>query len=265
MLFAQEPTVPPDLKGRPALEFDKMPKSDADTRVADPLTRADVVKRQMIHAGCNLEVAQHRDQQRYQQHKSAILRVVAVKDTGVVTLEDRTGLKEKTTLQCKEEHHWGAKKRADLGTVSGLKQLLGCIMPGSWHDGHLTRLSRKYAKQKEKSRSLRSEGGVPAMSKEVREARGEVQKMKRSQVKEASLLDWRLELVMTVPVKVKRLSVEVDWSEIQRVWDPWACTGVIGKVLGAANPHLSVLNNDWIVHLGWKEARDALQHGNYQL
>ncbi|KAK3271548.1 hypothetical protein CYMTET_20112 [Cymbomonas tetramitiformis] len=70
MLFAQEPTVPPDLKGRPALEFDKMPKSDADTRVADPLTRADVVKRQMIHAGCNLEVAQHRDQQRYQQHKS---------------------------------------------------------------------------------------------------------------------------------------------------------------------------------------------------
>ncbi|KAK3234995.1 hypothetical protein CYMTET_54778 [Cymbomonas tetramitiformis] len=70
MLFAQEPTVPPDLKGRPALEFDAMPKSDADTRVADLLARAEVVKRQMIHAGCNLEVAQHRDQQRYQQHRS---------------------------------------------------------------------------------------------------------------------------------------------------------------------------------------------------
>ncbi|KAK3259798.1 hypothetical protein CYMTET_31216 [Cymbomonas tetramitiformis] len=85
--------------------------------------------------------------------------------------------------------------------------------------------------------------------------------MKRSQVKEASLLDWSLELVMTVPAEVKILSVEVDWSEIQRVWDPWAGTGVIGKVLKAANPHISVMNNDWNVHLDWKEARDALQPG----
>eukprot|EP00854_Cymbomonas_tetramitiformis_P034360 gene34360-biopygen27017 len=129
MLFAQEPTVPPDLKGSPALEFDTMPESYADTRVVDLLARAEVVKRQMIHAGCNLEVAQHRDQRRCQQHRSgayvpkphrfaagdfvyaksrpkcgleaatkpAILKVVDIKDTGVVTLEDRTGLKEKTT------------------------------------------------------------------------------------------------------------------------------------------------------------------------
>ncbi|KAK3280194.1 hypothetical protein CYMTET_11959 [Cymbomonas tetramitiformis] len=130
MLFAQEPTVPPDLKGRPALEFDTMPEGYADTRVVDLLARAEVVKRQMIHAGCNLEVAHHRDQRRYQQHRSsayvpkphrfaagdfvyaksrrpkcgleaatkpAILKVVEIKDTGVVTLEDRTGLKEKTT------------------------------------------------------------------------------------------------------------------------------------------------------------------------
>ncbi|KAK3277267.1 hypothetical protein CYMTET_14708 [Cymbomonas tetramitiformis] len=107
MLFAQEPTVPPDLKGSPALEFDTMPESYADTRVVDLLARAEVVKRQMIHAGCNLEVAQHRDQRRCQQHrpkcgleaatKPAILKVVDIKDTGVVTLEDRTGLKEKTT------------------------------------------------------------------------------------------------------------------------------------------------------------------------
>ncbi|KAK3264826.1 hypothetical protein CYMTET_26465 [Cymbomonas tetramitiformis] len=46
MLFAQEPTMPPDLKCRPALEFDTMPnKSDADTRVADLLARAEVVRR----------------------------------------------------------------------------------------------------------------------------------------------------------------------------------------------------------------------------
>ncbi|KAK3279531.1 hypothetical protein CYMTET_12590 [Cymbomonas tetramitiformis] len=92
------------------------------------------------------------------------------------------------------------------------------------------------------------------MRKEVREARGKVQKMKRWQVKEASLLNWGLELLMTVPAEVKRLSVEVDWSEIQRVWDPWAGTGVIGKVLKAANPHLSVtlsvMNIDWNVQLG---------------
>ncbi|KAK3276653.1 hypothetical protein CYMTET_15296 [Cymbomonas tetramitiformis] len=176
VLPEEEPTVPPDLKGKPALEFDTMPKSDADAPVTDMLTWDEVVKRHIIHAGCNLDVAQHRYPQRYQQH-----RVVAVKDTGVVTLEDRTGLKEKTA------------------------------------------------------------------------------KMKRSKVKEASLLDWGLELVITAPAEVKRLSVEVDWSEIQIVWDPWAGTGVICKVLKAANPHLSVMNIDWNVHLGWREARDALQ------
>eukprot|EP00854_Cymbomonas_tetramitiformis_P034609 gene34609-biopygen34360 len=64
-------------------------------------------------------------------------------------------------LQHTEERHWGAQKRADLVTVTGLKQLpVDCIMPGSWHEGHLTRLSRKCAKQRERSRSLRSEKGV---------------------------------------------------------------------------------------------------------
>ncbi|KAK3252428.1 hypothetical protein CYMTET_38271 [Cymbomonas tetramitiformis] len=45
----------------------------------------------------------------------------------------------------------------------------------------------------------------------------------------------------------------------------WAGTGVIGKVLTAANPPLSVMKNDLNVHLGWKEVRDALQSGNCQL
>eukprot|EP00854_Cymbomonas_tetramitiformis_P006002 gene6002-biopygen6033 len=321
MLFAQEPTVPPELKGKHNLEFDTMPKSDADTRVADLLDTGVVTledrtglkeKATVSHiAACFLQIKDKYDFQeavpgehhachvcKRSDNDSKMLlcdrcnkgyhlwclhpKLKKVPDgewhgpccedkpeaaraerrnsgddsTDAAVMERWAGklkratsaLLEKTPspttvlefdvgprrvilkgkakqpwlavslaqLQHKEEHHCGAQKRADLGTVSGLKQLLDCIMPGSWHDGHLTRLSRKCAKQKERSRSLRSEGEVPAMSKDVQEARGEVQKMKRSQqVKEASLLDWGLELVMTVRAEVKRLSVEVDWSEIQ--------------------------------------------------
>ncbi|KAK3260918.1 hypothetical protein CYMTET_30150 [Cymbomonas tetramitiformis] len=95
MLFAHEPTVPPDLTGRPALEFDTRCRREMRTR--ESLTYW-----QGLRSKCGLETAT----------KPAILRVVAVKDTGVVTLEGRTGVKEETTashiapcfLQIKDEY-----------------------------------------------------------------------------------------------------------------------------------------------------------------
>ncbi|KAK3247806.1 hypothetical protein CYMTET_42706 [Cymbomonas tetramitiformis] len=68
-----------------------------------------------------------------------------------------------------EDHCWGVSRRVELGTVEGLKQLLGRIMSGNWHERHLTRLSKQCSKQKEKSRSFALEEGVPAMRKEMRE------------------------------------------------------------------------------------------------
>eukprot|EP00854_Cymbomonas_tetramitiformis_P014587 gene14587-biopygen15041 len=46
-------------------------------------------------------------------------------------------------------------------------------------------------------------------------------------VREASALQWGLELIITVPSEVRRLATEVDWKSIDGVWDPWAGTGVI--------------------------------------
>eukprot|EP00854_Cymbomonas_tetramitiformis_P034573 gene34573-biopygen33611 len=85
-----------------------------------------------------------------------------------------------------------------------------------------------------------------------------------AQVKTASQLDWGLQLVMTVPHEVKRLAREVDWKKVTQVWDPWAGTGVIGKVMSSEWPHLEVMNNDWNPQLKWPEALNALQPDNYR-
>ncbi|KAK3256027.1 hypothetical protein CYMTET_34827 [Cymbomonas tetramitiformis] len=67
LLFAQEATVPPDLRARPELDFEKQ---DERTLAEDLLQRAAIVKKLMVHAGCNLEIAQHRDTLLYEHRRS---------------------------------------------------------------------------------------------------------------------------------------------------------------------------------------------------
>ncbi|KAK3287728.1 hypothetical protein CYMTET_4780 [Cymbomonas tetramitiformis] len=97
------------------------------------------------------------------------------------------------------------------------------------------------------------------MREEEVEKRGDVAQMSRARVKSASMLQWGLELVMTV----KRLAMEVNWETVSRVWDPLAGTGVIHKVMKEHSTHLSIMNNDWNPQLKWHEAMNALQAGNY--
>ncbi|KAK3274212.1 hypothetical protein CYMTET_17589 [Cymbomonas tetramitiformis] len=61
------------------------------------------------------------------------------------------------------------------------------------------------------------------------------------------------------------MATEVDWKSIDGVWDPWAGTGVISEVMVEEWPQLRFMNNDWNPQLGWSEARDALQPGNYRI
>eukprot|EP00854_Cymbomonas_tetramitiformis_P020971 gene20971-biopygen21606 len=125
--------------------------------------------------------------------------------------------------------------RVAWGDQEELSRVIKEIMPGHWHDGHRTILSRKCSEQHVRARGLRKAPTVQAMSL------GEVQNrggrflvallLTRTQVKMASQLGWGLELVMTVPHEVKRLAREVDWKKITQIWDPWAGTGVVGKGL----------------------------------
>ncbi|KAK3246820.1 hypothetical protein CYMTET_43656 [Cymbomonas tetramitiformis] len=434
LLFAQEAVVPPDLKQAPSMDFSPEVKDDKDTRVKDLLLRAQVVRRLMVHAGCSLEVAQHRDTlhcegRRGGGHepkphqfkvgdfvyirqkprsgmevatKSAILKLVKIQRDGVVVLEDATKLREKSTVQsiapchlqvkdqydcsaavpsrhlacevcrktdgeaemllcdaCNKGYHlwcltpaldevpegeWlcprcsgtrmqaasaevqtqetksscvledrlGMKEQqlneklssdmrllpADVGprrVVKGdrfqpwhaissremlleekdmflymtdqidwgrqdkLSEAVQIFMPGHWNEGHRTVLSKKYREQKAMARQLRDAPLVPALAEEEVEKRGELGHMTKAQVREASALQWELELVITVPSEVRRLATEVDWKSIDGVWDPWAGTGVISEVMVEQWPQLRFMNNDWNSQLGWSEAHDALQ------
>eukprot|EP00854_Cymbomonas_tetramitiformis_P007773 gene7773-biopygen7846 len=145
-----------------------------------------------------------------------------------------------------------------------LSKVITELMPGHWHDGHRTILSRKCSEQQARARSLRKAPTVQAMAMGEVQKRGDVIHLTRTQVKVASQLDWGLELVMAVPHEVKRLASEVDWKKIKRIWDPWAATGVISKVMLLEWPHLEVMNNDWNPQLKWPEALNALQPGNYR-
>ncbi|KAK3243783.1 hypothetical protein CYMTET_46582 [Cymbomonas tetramitiformis] len=60
----------PDLRERPALDFAREVVDEGDARVRDLLQMALVVKRLMVHAGCSLEVAQHRDTLLYEGRRS---------------------------------------------------------------------------------------------------------------------------------------------------------------------------------------------------
>ncbi|KAK3283157.1 hypothetical protein CYMTET_9141 [Cymbomonas tetramitiformis] len=440
LLFAQEAVVPPDLKRAPNLDFDLEVSDDKDHRVKDLLQRAQVVRRLMVHAGCSLEVAQHRDTLHYEGRrgggyepkphqfkvgdfvyirqkprsgmevatKSAILKLVKIQRDGVVVLEDAAKLKGKSTVQsiapchlqvkdqydcsaavpgrhlacevCKKAdgeaamvlcdtcnkgyHLWcltpalsevpegewlcprcsgtgrqaasaevqtqetkvscvledrlGMKEQqlneklspdmrllpADMGprrvvkgsksepwqAISSREMMLGeedlflympdqvdwgrqdklsevvrIFMPGHWNEGHRTVLSKKYREQKTRARQLRDAPLVPALAEEAIEKRGKLRHMTKAQVREASALRWGLELIITVPSEVRRLATEVDWKSIDGVWDPWAGTGVISEVMMEQWSHLRFMNNDLNPQLGWSEARDALQPGNYRV
>ncbi|KAK3279359.1 hypothetical protein CYMTET_12752 [Cymbomonas tetramitiformis] len=409
LLFAQEATVPPDLKVAPSLDFSQQIEDEKDARVRDLLQRAESVRRMMIHAGCSLEVAQHRDTLRYESRrggeymprphqfkagdfvyirqkprsgmevatKPAILKLVKIKRDGVVVLEDAAKIKEKSTvqnialchLQVKDQydcaaarpskHHlcevcrrpdgeasmllcdtcnkgewlcplckgetlqaavaqvgmrlsdkidskeqqlkeslaegswllpfdvgpnrtvgsekgqpWQAQSmrsisekqdmcgnlpdRIDWGDQETLTEMVNLMMPGSWNEGHRTVLSKKYREQKIKVRALRFGPAVPALADaEVKMKKRDVKSMTKKQVRNASALQWGLELIITVPTEVRRLATEVSWDSIHNVWGPWAGTGVIGEVMRDQWPHLKVMNNDWNSQLGWPEARDA--------
>ncbi|KAK3232959.1 hypothetical protein CYMTET_56716 [Cymbomonas tetramitiformis] len=183
LLFAQKATVPPDLRKRPELNFEDQ---EEETIADDLLQRTNIVKTRMVHAGCSLEIAQHRDTLLYEHRRSggyepkphqfkagdfvyirktprsgmevvtkpAILKLVKVQRDGVVVLEDSTKLGEQSTVQNKlaavepklKEKRW--------------EQMRGCYQP---------------------------------------------MLLTRTQVKVARL-EWGLELVMTVPHEVKRLA-----------------------------------------------------------
>ncbi len=121
MLYAQQPTIPPAVRGRMAepLDFDNV-----ETAAANVLARAELVKRACVAAGSNQRIAQHRDTLRYatirggsympklrkfepgdfvyvrrpERHgtllssaRQEILRVVGVSEQGVATLQGRCG------------------------------------------------------------------------------------------------------------------------------------------------------------------------------
>ncbi|KAK3250456.1 hypothetical protein CYMTET_40160 [Cymbomonas tetramitiformis] len=149
LLFAQEAVVPPDLKQAPSMDFSPEVSDDKDARVKDLLLRAQVVRRLMVHAGCSLEVAQHRDTLHYEGRrgggyepkphqfkvgdfvyirqkprsgmevatKSAILKLVKIQRDGVVVLEDATKLREKSTVQSIAPCHLQVKDQYDCSAA----------------------------------------------------------------------------------------------------------------------------------------------------
>ncbi|KAK3275799.1 hypothetical protein CYMTET_16086 [Cymbomonas tetramitiformis] len=381
LLFAQEAVVPPDLKARPHLDFERDIQNEDDTRVRDLLQRAQLVKRLMVTVGSNLEVAQHRDTLAYEHRrggghvpkphlfqagdfvyirqkprtgmevatKPAILKLVKIQKDGVVVLEDSARLREKSTVQniapiatlkhvpegdwlcpkcpnteaeaslaevrgdladrigkmeldirerlgdgarmlcadvgpkrivkgagqpwqASSRRQWTMEEafmgdlpdRIEWGTQASLTEMVTKLMPGHWHEGHRTILSKKCAEQEIKAKELRHAERVPAMAQEEIDKRGDVTKLSRVRVKDASALNWGLELVMTVPYEVRRLAKELDCTGLHSAWDPWAGTGVISKVMKEEWKHLEFMNTDWNPQLGWTEARNALQPGNYR-
>ncbi|KAK3283870.1 hypothetical protein CYMTET_8448 [Cymbomonas tetramitiformis] len=150
-----EAVVPPDLKQAPNLDFDLEVSDDKDHRVKDLLQRAQVVRRLMVHAGCSLEVAQHRDTLQYEGRrgggyepkphqfkvgdfvyvrqkphsgmevatKPAILKLVKIQRDGVVVLEDAAKLKEKSTVQSIAPCHLQVKAQYDCSAAVPSKHL----------------------------------------------------------------------------------------------------------------------------------------------
>eukprot|EP00854_Cymbomonas_tetramitiformis_P034404 gene34404-biopygen28830 len=95
LLFAQKAVVPPDLKGMPAMDFEKDILDDNDTQ--KPRT--------------GMKVAT----------KPAILKLVKVQKDGVVMLEDSTRLREKSTMQNIAPCHLQVKDQYDCSRAVSSK------------------------------------------------------------------------------------------------------------------------------------------------
>ncbi|KAK3254152.1 hypothetical protein CYMTET_36628, partial [Cymbomonas tetramitiformis] len=269
LLFAQEATVPPDLRNRPELNFEDQ---EEKTLAKHLLQRANIVKTLMVHAGCSLEIAQHRDTLLYEYRRSggfeskphqfkvgdfvyirqkprsgmevatkpAILKLVKVQRDGVVVLEDSTKLREKSTVQSIAPCHLQMKDQYDYNAAIPSKHL-ACERCKKT-DGEASILLFDTCNRGYHIWCLEPAlDGIPEgdwqcpkrLGTEVVVASAE---LTRTQVKIASQLDWGLELVMTVPHEVKRLAREVDWKKLKQVWDPWAgprCARVRDKELGS--------------------------------
>eukprot|EP00854_Cymbomonas_tetramitiformis_P034110 gene34110-biopygen13193 len=169
LLFAQEAVVPPDLKKAPSLNFEEEVVNEKDSRVKDLLSRAASVRRLMISAGCSLEIAQHRDTLLYEGRrgggyrpkphqfkngdfvyirqkprtgmevatKPAILKLVKIQRDGVVTLEDATKLREKSTVQNIAPCHLQVKDQYDCsaaipGKHHACEPALSQVPEGEW-------------------------------------------------------------------------------------------------------------------------------------
>eukprot|EP00854_Cymbomonas_tetramitiformis_P008505 gene8505-biopygen8624 len=115
--------------------------------------------------------------------------------------------------------------RVEWGDQEMLSKVIKELMPGHWHDGHRTILSRKCSEQQAQARDLRKAPTVQAMRLGEVQKRGDVTQLTSTQVKIASQLDWGLGLVMTVSHEVKRLAREVDWKKINKF-------GTLGLVQG---------------------------------
>eukprot|EP00854_Cymbomonas_tetramitiformis_P017944 gene17944-biopygen18522 len=221
LLFAQKATVPPDLRKRPELNFEDQ---EEETIADDLLQRTNIVKTRMVHAGCSLEIAQHRDTLLYEHRRSggyepkphqfkagdfvyirktprsgmevvtkpAILKLVKVQRDGVVVLEDSTKLGEQSTVQSIAPCHLQVKDQYDCSAAIPSK--------------HLACEKYKLAAVEPKLKEKRWEQMRGCYQPMLVHTGARVQVLTRTQVKVASQLEWGLELVMTVPHEVKRLA-----------------------------------------------------------
>eukprot|EP00854_Cymbomonas_tetramitiformis_P034376 gene34376-biopygen27755 len=108
-------------------------------------------------------------------------------------------LSSRDILQEEKDVFLGMPDQVDWGKQDKLSEMVKIFMPGHWNEGHRTALSKKYREQKAKARQLRNAPLVPALAEEAIIRRGELIHMTKAQVREASALQWGLELIITVP------------------------------------------------------------------
>ncbi|KAK3268621.1 hypothetical protein CYMTET_22888 [Cymbomonas tetramitiformis] len=226
LIDRREPTVPPELKGKHNLEFDTMPKSDADTRVADLLIKDKYDFQEAVpgeHHACHVCKRSDNDSK--------------------MLLCDR----------CNKGYHLWC-----------LHPKLKKVPDGEWHGPCCE-------DKPEAARAERRNSGDDSTDAAVMERwAGKLKRATSALLEKTPSPTTVLEFDVgprrvILKGKAKQPWLAVSLAQLQHKEEHHCGTGVVDKVLGAANPHLSVLNNDWKVHLGWKEARDALQPGNYQL
>ncbi|KAK3269538.1 hypothetical protein CYMTET_22024 [Cymbomonas tetramitiformis] len=230
LLFAQVATVPPELRDTPNLDFEE---GDLDSRVKDLLQRA-----QKPRTG--MEVAT----------KPAILKLMKMQTDGVVVLEDNTRLRGKSAVQNIVACHLQVKYQYDCNAAFPSKHLACEICRCLGTD--VVAASAEVAHAAFQLRHLSSGECLPCAGWSLPlltvllgpTSAGSSFASAPNFSLSLSTLQWGLVLVTTVAHEVKRLAMEV----IKEHWT-----------------HLSVMNNDWDLHLNKRpEAMDALQPSNYR-